>query len=434
VSITGQTELKVAYGTRQVELRLPGDRCTRVAVAAQGGGREPLGAFREALEQPMNSPPLAELVAGRRVTVLVEDSTRCEPHEGFIRAAMPHLSAARSVTAVVATGSHARLTEGNRRIVSAFEQVATAEGVSPEVLIHDCHDDAGLTPLGTTSRGTPVAANTRALDCDVFLVNSGMKNHYFAGYSNALKALLPGICSYDAIEANHAMALDDAATFGMHPLHPEPARRVNPVAEDMLEAARIIGRDRPVFVLAAVTAGGRALWAGAGDMEAVITEGIRHVDRVASARVHPHSRLVVSPGGDPADETLYNAQRGLELARNAMREGAEVLFLAACPGGTAPTDGARENFFKRLTAPLDDVLRDLEQQYVLYSHKAYKFAAMLKRLRAIHMFTELDQATVAAAHMRKVDAPQPVLDRWLEESDESILIVEDANRLALYAQ
>jgi nickel-dependent lactate racemase len=346
---------------------------------------------------------------------------------------MPHLADARSVTAVVCTGSHARLTEGNRQIVSTFEQVAAAEGVAAETLIHDCHDDAGLTKLGTTSRGTPVAANARALDCDVFLVASGMKNHYFAGYSNALKAFLPGVCSYDGIEANHAMALDDSSTFGTHPLHPEPDRRTNPLADDMLEAARMIVGDRDVFMLATVTAGGRSLWAGAGDMEAVVAEGIRHVDRAASKRVRPHSRLVVSPGGHPDDETLYNAQRGLELARNAMTEGAEVLFLAACPGGTAPTADARENFFERLTAPLDDVLRGLEEQYVLYSHKAYKFAVMLKRLRAIHVLTEMEEDTVAAAHMRKVDSPQAVLDRWQEESDEDILIVEDANRLAIYA-
>ncbi len=433
MSTTERTAIAVAYGTAGIELRLPQDRWRRVGVNAHEGGRQPLTAFEEALRQPMDSPPLRELVAGRRVALLTEDATRSEPHDAFMRACMPHLSGARSVAAVICTGSHARLTDGNRRIVNAFEQSAAADGVSGEIIIHDCHAEPGLTTVGVTSRGTPVAANSRALEADVFLVTSGMKNHYFAGYSNALKAFLPGICSYAGIEANHAMALEEAATFGAHPLHPDPSRRANPLAEDMLEAARMIIEGRPVFVLGTVTAGGRALWAGAGAMEAVIREGIRHVDRVASARVPAHSRLVISPGGDPADESLYNAQRGLELARNVMKDGAEVLFLAACPRGTAPTADARENFYERLTAPLDEVLRGLQERYVLYSHKAYKFAAMLERLGAIHMYTELDEPTVTAAHMLKVESPQAVLDRWLEASEEDILVVEDANRLALYA-
>jgi hypothetical protein len=81
---------------------------------------------------------------------------------------------------------------------------------------------------------------------------------------------------------------------------------------------------------------------------------------------------------------------------------------------------------------LDEVLRTLEEQYVLYSHKAYKFATMLRRLRCLRIYTELDRQTVRAAHMEKADSPQAVVDRWLEESEEPILMVDDANRLALY--
>jgi len=194
----------------------------------------------------------------------------------------------------------------------------------------------------------------------------------------------------------------------VHPLHPDPSRRDNPLAQDILEAAELIRGGRPAFVLASVWSPGGVLWSAAGEMRQVTVEGIRKVDEVASR------------------------QRGLELARNVISEGAEVLLAAACPKGVAPTARARENFFDRLAAPLDEVLGSLEERYVLYSHKAYKFASLLKKLGRVYMFTELDEKTVSAAHMSKVRSPQRVVDEWLKGSDEPILIVDEANRLALY--
>lgn len=429
-----ETRFAVSYGAGSIELRLPRDRCRLVKVRGTAATRAPLPAFRESLDHPRGCPPLEELARGRNVTYLIEDATRSEPHEAFMQACLPRLRDAQSVFAVVTTGSHDRLTEGNKRIVEQFRSIASAEGVRGEIAIHDCLDDASLTALGPTPRGTPVEVNARALECDVFLVNSDMKNHYFAGYSCALKDFLPGICSYRAVEANHAMALDPRSTFGAHPRHCDPSRRENPLAQDILDAAELIVGGRPVFVLASVTVGGQALWSAAGAMTDVVAEGIRKVDEVASARVAPCARAIVSPGGDPADETLYNAQRGLELARAVIRPGAEVLFIAACPKGVAPTDHARENFFDRLTAPLDEVLGGIRQHYVLYSHKAYKFATMLKSLSKVYIFTELDEQTVRAAHMIKAGSPQDVVDEWLESSEAPILIVDDANRLALYPE
>ena len=52
-----------------------------------------------------------------------------------------------------------------------------------------------------------------------------------------------------------------------------------------------------------------------------------------------------------------------------MLPGGEVLFVAGCGRGTAPTAKAREEFCDRLAAPLAQVLAGVERDYVLYSHK-----------------------------------------------------------------
>ena len=424
--------LSLSYGDRTIDVQIPTSRFHKVDIKGHHSAVGPQQAFEQALAGPLGSAPLEEVVKDRNVTFLIEDATRSEPHDAFLEVCMPRLRTARRVSAYLTTGSHRRATPGNMRIVEKFKELAEEHRLRAQVRIHDCHSESSMADLGTTCRGTPVVVNHPALACDVFLVTSEMKNHYFAGYCSALKDFLPGICAYRTIEANHALALEPQSTFGQHPWHPSPERRENPLAEDIVEGFEMISEGRPAFAVASISTGDRALWAEAGDIRHVVPDGIGMVDELEGAHVPRCRRVIISPGGDPEDESLYNAQRALEQARNCIADSAEVLFLAACPRGVAPTQKAKENFFDVLTRTLDEVLASVEDRYVLYSHKPYKFATLLKRVSTVHMVTELDRDTVASAHMQKTDDPQKVVDRWLAESDDPILVVDHANKVALY--
>jgi nickel-dependent lactate racemase len=150
--------------------------------------------------------------------------------------------------------------------------------------------------------------------------------------------------------------------------------------------------------------------------------------------VTPSERLIVSPGGLPNDVDLYIAQRALELTKNAVIDGGEVLFLAACPNGIGEKK-TMENFYDRLTLPLDEVLKSIESEYKLYSHKPYKFAQMIRRLRRIWMHSEIADDLVEAAHLYPTHDPQAVVDGWLaEQPGAKITIVDGANKIALYGR
>jgi hypothetical protein len=96
---------------------------------------------------------------------------------------------------------------------------------------------------------------------------------------------------------------------------------------------------------------------------------------------------------------------------------------------------ALENFYVKLTAPLDDVISSISGTYHLYEHKAYKFAELLKRISKVHMYTELDQETVEKAHLDKADDPQAVVDNWISENpDVQILVLNKGNKLAVYVE
>ena len=162
--------------------------------------------------------------------------------------------------------------------------------------------------------------------------------------------------------------------------------------------------------------------------------GIEVLDETASFTVPQTTRIIVSPGGYPQDKSLYHAQRAIELTKNAVADKGEILFVAECRDGVAP-DEAIENFYNKLTAPLDEVTNSISSRYHLYEHKAYKFAELLKRVSKVKMYTELDNETVSAAHMEKVTDLQQTIDGWTNENPKvKIAVLDKGNKLAVYAK
>ncbi|TFG28023.1 DUF2088 domain-containing protein [Candidatus Thorarchaeota archaeon] len=426
-------EIAVTYGSEKVNLSIPDSNLAGIiAPKKMKAKQDTLAELNQVLDNP-HGPTLRELAKSRSVCVLVEDHTRDEPHWELVSSIIPRLVDANRVQFIITTGSHEVKHPANLEIVNLIQRVAEDSRLSDyDIAIHDCYAE-DLVQLGKTTRGTPVIVNNKAIGHDVYVSISDMKAHYFAGYSNVVKNFLPGVCGFDTIEANHSMALNPQSTFGIHPYHPSKDRRDNPLADDMREGMEIIVGKGTVFVLAVITDGGRLLWADAGKREPVTAGGMEFLDESASFTVTPTSRIIVSPGGYPQDKSLYHAQRAIELTKNAVLDGGQILFLAECRDGVAPTE-AIENFYNRLTLPLDEVLASISGKYHLYEHKAYKFAELLKRVSKIRMHSNLDKKTIEAVHMEKVSDPQRVIDEWIaEDPNVKILVLDKGNKIAVYA-
>ena len=427
-------EVTLSYGDDEIQLKIPDENLAGNIAPKQFRLISDVSGELDRVMSNPHGPLLTDLVASKSVCVLVEDHTRAEPHQELVQAVTPSLIHANRVVFIITTGSHEVEHSGNIEIKQMINNSAREAQLSNySVFIHDCVND-DFVNLGTTSRGTPILINSNALGHDVYVALADMKAHYFAGYSNALKEFLPGICAFDSIEANHSMALDPKSTFGLHPYHPNEKKRGSPLADDMREAFEIITKNAKIFTLSVISSGSKLVWADAGELEPVIAGGIEVLDETASYTVSPVSRIIVSPGGYPQDKSLYHAQRGLELTKNAVADGGEVLFIAECRDGVAPEE-ALENFYNKLTLPLDDVISSISGRYHLYEHKAYKFAELLKRISKVKMYTELDQRTVEAAHLEKVGDPQAVVDNWISENpDVQILVLNKGNKLAIYTE
>ncbi len=427
-------KLQLRYGHNSIHLKIPDANLGEVIQPRkQRASTDIATSLRNALETPIGIT-LSEAITNRRVGVLIEDGTRAEPHEYIIDALTPNLGLAKDLTFIIATGSHEPMSIRNQEIIQAIHKSCKQTNLPAySVIVHDAQQSS-CKFIGVTSRGTELRVNKETLALEAFVVAADMKNHYFAGYSNAIKNFLPGICDFHSIEGNHSLALEPESTFGRHPFHPDQSRQTNPVAEDMLEAAHLIIAERPVFLLATITSGPYILWSRSGDMQKVTSEGIQVIDDIASFTVPKTDHIIVSPGGFPQDESLYNAQRGLELTKNAVQDEGEVLLLAECPKGIAPTPTAREFFYNYLIMPLPEMMAKIRNNYRLYTHKSWKFGELINRLSHVWIHTALEKTQVETAHLFHAPNPQKIVNTWVQnDSATRIHVFNDANKIAVYA-
>jgi nickel-dependent lactate racemase len=427
-------KIDLHYGNGIISLAIPGGN---IANFIRPGNYETKTDNKAVVEQALGDDKPSDFSArvdGKRVCVLVADGTRDTPTAEILSALLKMLTKALSVQFLVCTGTHNAQTPENSLIAEGIEAACKAAGAGQfEIHIHNCQEDE-LVNAGTTCLGTEIKYNALAKDADIFVVLSDIKSHYFAGYSNPVKNFVPGICGFVTAENNHGLALDERSTFGIHPWHFDEKRRDNPLACDQLEGMKLITGDRKVYAIETITASGQIHWAGFGLAETISGEAFARADELNSFTLRPTDRLIVSPGGLPNDIDLYIAQRALELTKAAVNDNGEVLFLAACTKGIGE-EHTMENFYNRLRRDIDEILASAKNEYKLFSHKPYKFAQMIQRLRRIWVHSEIENELIEAAHLWPTDDPQKVVDDWLSEDvNTRITIVDGANKVALYAE
>ncbi len=427
-------KIQLHYGSGFVSVEIPEANVGEIIRPwEEGGDTDNAALVREALECG-EAGDFAGLIRGKTLAVLVGDGSRDMPLGDIFGELFGRLTVCKKVMFLMCTGTHDADTPENKVIcdtITAAAQEAQLAGI--EIGIHDCQGD-NLVGAGTTAHGTEVRYNGTLDAADVFLVLSDVKFHYFAGYSNPIKNFVPGLCSYRTAEQNHSLALDERSTYGAHPWHEDETRRGNPLAADQLEAMELIVKGRPVYAMATISTSGRIQWARFGEAETVSRAAFAASDRKNTHTVAPVDRLIVSPGGLPNDVDLYISQRALELTRQGVADGGEVLFVSACPKGIGH-ERTTANFYDRLTRPIDEIFASIEAEYKLFSHKPYKFAEMIRRLRRIWVYSEIGDELIAAAHLHATGDLQAVVDGWIAEDPETkITVVDGANKIALYAR
>jgi nickel-dependent lactate racemase len=321
----------------------------------------------------------------------------------------------RDITIVFALGAHRRH--------SAQEQIQlVGQDVFRRIECIDS-DTEDCIYLGETSRGTPVEIFRRVVEAEFLICIGNIDLHHFAGYSGGAKAILPGVSSLRSITANHVMWFQcntAGATAGK--------LEGNPVRGDIEEAGQMVGLG---FILnAIVDSGGRILDVVAGDALAAHRQGCACVDARNKIPVSDYADIVVvSPGAYPKDISLFQAQKALDFAVCAVKEGGIIVLLAECREGIG--DRIFEAWLRQAECPKGP-LRRIREEFVLGGDKAAAVASVVNKT-PIYLVSSLPREIVRECwrmpglhHFGSVDAAlEAALAR--QGQDASITIMPDGN-------
>ncbi len=362
---------------------------------------------RDALAHPIDSKPLKELVKpGESVCIIISDVTRrWQSPEIYIPIVVEELESAgirdEDILILSATGTHRRQTpEEHMGLVT--------EAVYRRIRVEDhvCTDEDNLQMVGTTSYGTPVLLDKRALACDHIVLTGGVVYHFMAGFGGGRKSILPGIAGRETIMKNHNLALNPGLGNGSNPeVRSANMTDSNPVHADMMEACAMA---KPSFLINVVVDDNqKIIGVFAGNWITAHRAACDLVDRMYGVPAKEQTELVIaSAGGYPKDLNFYQTIKTLSNALVVAKEGGTIILVTKSDEGFGNDDTQRQ------IAGYETMLereKDLRENFSIGAFIGYLFAEAGEKYNMIAV-TDIPQADFGTAKIHVVST----LDEALE--------------------
>jgi nickel-dependent lactate racemase len=317
--------IQLAYGKTGLDIELSDElNVTVVEPKFVPGLPDPETALREALQSPLESPPLGELVqSDEKVGVVFCDITRPAPSHLMVPAVLDALSHVPKENIVLfnALGTHRPNTDEELRGMLGNELVDNYR-----IVQNDAFDQSTQVYLGTTGRGNDVWLNREFAKCDKKILTGFIEPHFFAGFSGGGKMVMPGMAGQQTVLRNHGaeMIKNPKATWGI--------TKGNPLWEEVREVAL---KANPTFILhVALNRDKEFTSVFAGDLEAAHAAGCNFVKQTAMVPVSkPFDVVITTNSGYPLDLNLYQAVKGMSAAAQVVKKGGTIIVAADCWDG-----------------------------------------------------------------------------------------------------
>ncbi|MBU1194268.1 MAG: nickel-dependent lactate racemase [Proteobacteria bacterium] len=358
--------------------------------------------IQNGIANPLNSKHFKDFLAdAKKMLIIVNDATRPTPTQkvlSFIFEDLKHTE----YHFIIATGAHRGPSEEEYlQIFGSFY-----EQVKKNIIVHDARKKEDMVFLGNSTNGTPMYVNKAYVQADKIIIISSVEPHYFAGYTGGRKSFLPGIASFETIEANHKLALVPEARA--------LALEGNPVHEDMMDAIKTVKQE--IFSIMTVLDKHHKVYATCcGHINDSFHAAIQYANKVFAAPLQEKADIVVSVVKFPQDIDLYQAQKGIDNAKLALKEGGILILVAKCRcgvGGKAFADLLGSSDTPK--AALDTI----QQGYVLGYHKAAKMAE-IGLWAQMWGVTDVEPDVISKLFIRPFKDLQTAVDEALKEKGEN---------------
>ncbi len=300
--------------------------------------------IRESLEHPIDSDSLRSIALKKReerkakdggkanAVIVVSDKTRPVPYRGeegillpIIEVLMDTGYGIEDILILIATGTHLPMAEPE--IWKMLDTRVRDMGI--KVVNHDCTDDAGLSFLGKTKKGTDMYLNSLYVNADLKIATGLVESHFMAGASGGRKAICPGIIGEESTFVFHGVPfMADANSRDLN-------LKDNLVHEEALEVAGTVGID----FLVNVTLNGKFHITGifSGNY---ITAHLKAVESIIEhVRVpSPASDIVVTHGGF-VGINHYQVAKCAVASLGVLKENGYLIIIADTNDPTHPVGG-----------------------------------------------------------------------------------------------
>ncbi|MHA1167794.1 MAG: lactate racemase domain-containing protein [Candidatus Hodarchaeales archaeon] len=394
-------KIELAYGDEIIADVIPKDMNARVLVCppcertfTDAGKR-----FDEILANPVDSPPLKELVEKRpkpQITVIVDDNTRPNKHTRILlpmifNKLLSYGVNKKDIVIIVAAGSH------DRPSAESIERKVFGSTLYREweenIVIHE--QEKNCTFLGKSALGTPVEIDNTVIEAGLVITVSDSEYHYFAGIAGTVKQLFPGCAGKETIARNHPQMFD--YKHGLKPACRLGNTSGNPVIEDIIDMVKTVKEKVTIFCIDAVIEGNEIVILNAGDIISLHKLAIEFLKPIREITVEKPADLVIVSTGSLA-VNLYQSGKGLHAGWNAVKQGGDVLLLAPCDQGHG-----NMNYYqtmKEVTGKnIEDALKWVIdnkcsiQTFKIGNQKPVDLLRILKRCD-LHILTEMDKKEI----------------------------------------
>jgi len=320
--------IDLLYGRGKLTVKLPDDiRVTNLRKRPMAPLQAPVRATWTALENPVQSPPLADLARGKNnACILICDITRPVPNgllmppliETLVRAGISR----ERILILVATGLH-RPNEGRE-----LEEIAGSQDICRSIRIenHFARNREDHVYLGRTTSGIPIMLDRRFVEADIRIAVGLVEPHFMAGYSGGRKVVVPGVASLDMI-----LKLHSAHLLG----HAKAANCIvkgNPLHEEQMQAVRALGDVLAMNVV--IDEDRRVGFVNFGEIETGHEKAVAFMCAHSELPVPRRFKTVVTTSaGYPLDKTYYQTVKGMVGVIDIVEPGGDIIIASECSEG-----------------------------------------------------------------------------------------------------
>ncbi|MCP4314072.1 MAG: nickel-dependent lactate racemase [Bacteroidetes bacterium] len=386
-------QIELAYGKERLKAEIPDHIHTEVVQPRYVRGLpDQKKAISDALEKPVNHPPLHSTVSARqKVAIVFSDITRATPYQLMLPPLLEALSHLpdEHITFFCATGTHRPAT--SRELVTILGEEVVQRF---RIVQNSASDPSQQKHVGSTSSGNNILLNKVIMEFDLRILTGFIEPHFFAGFSGGGKALMPGMASLETVRKNHAIRnLKNPKTRWGHTAG-------NPLWEEVMEAAELAA---PLFLLNITLNKDKEITGVfAGELREAHKKGCAFVKVTAMAPVEEAFDIVItSNSGYPLDLNVYQSVKGMSAAERVVRKGGTIIMAAECWDGI-PGASDYETILKSVDC-VDDLMDFIieHEQELQDTWQAY-FQAMVQMKADVFFYSNLDDETVRSAHLKPV--------------------------------